>query len=81
MYLQASIVLMFHQKKQKVEFYTASHWRKLCGIKTGGGIKRETLKKASIQLIKEKYNVDVNDDIADSICLGYAYALENGSAF
>ena len=81
MYLQASIVLMLHQKKQTVQFYTASHWRKICGIKTGRGIKRQELKKISTQLIKQKYGIDVNDDISDAICLGNAYAQQNGSAF
>ena len=42
---------------------------------------RETLKKASIQLIKKEYQINVNDDISDAICLGRAYVLQHGSAF
>ena len=72
-YLQALTVLMLHGYNQKVEFYTSSEWRKMCGIKTGRGIKRETLKAADMQFVKDNYNIEVNDDIADAICIGYAY--------
>ena len=82
-YLQAAIVLSlsWNCNVRHVQLYTASHWRSLCGIKTGRGIKRDTLKKASIQLIKKEYNISVNDDISDAICLGRAYVLQHGSAF
>jgi Asp/Glu/hydantoin racemase len=59
----------------------ASHWRAVCGIKTGKGIKREALKQASRNLVKQIYNADVNDDISDAICLGMAYLAEHKSAF
>lgn len=80
-YLQAAIVLMFHKNKATVDFYVASHWRSICGIKTGRGVKRDTLKQASIKLVKTTYNIDVNDDIADAICMGIAYIKQNRSAF
>ena len=82
-YLQAAIILSlsWEYNVRHVQLYTASHWRSLCGIKTGRGIKRDTLKKASIQLIKKEYNINVNDDISDAICLGRAYVLQQGSAF
>lgn len=72
-YLQAAIVLMFHEYKKEVEFYTSSEWRAKCGIHTGRGIKRESLKAADINFVKEKYNMLVNDDVADAICIGWAY--------
>lgn len=55
------------------EFFTASQWRKRCGIQTGPRVKRESLKPKDIQFVKEKYNIEVNDDIADAICIGHAY--------
>ena len=36
-------------------------------------MKRENLKAASQRLIKMIYNMNVNDDISDAICLGIAY--------
>ena len=80
-YLQASIVLAFHKIKYKINFYTASHWRKICKIKTGPGIKRQQLKNASMKLVSQVYNIKVNDDISDAICLGIAYVIQHRSAF
>lgn len=45
-----------------------SQWRKYCGI-TQGKKKRKELKQASIDYVKDKYNIDVGDDEADSIAL------------
>lgn len=81
MYLQAAIVLELHKRKAKVEFSVASHWRSICGIRTGAGIRRDTLKKASQTLVKSVYNIDVNDDISDAVCLGMAYIIQHKSAF
>ena len=72
-YLQAAVVLTLHDLNQAVEFYVSSEWRKKCGIRTGRGIKRETVKASDIAFVKSNYNLDVNDDIADAICIGWAY--------
>lgn len=50
---------------------TPSVWRKYAGIQQGKK-KREELKQASIDYIKEKLGIDEGDDVADSIALGYA---------
>lgn len=71
-YLQAFIAHMVNKKGKTLEFTVSSSWRKQCGIKTGAGIKRDSLKKADIAFVKEKYNIEVNDDIADAICIGYS---------
>lgn len=49
-----------------------TQWRKLIGMTQGKSIKREQLKQAAIDYVKEKYNLDVNDDIADAVCIGDA---------
>ena len=74
MYLQGAMALEFNEVKKEIHFYVSSEWRKLCGIKTGRGIKREVLKAAAMQIVKEKYNIDSNDDECDAICIGYAYS-------
>lgn len=76
MYLQGFIYEICNHHNLKPTFYVASHWRKLCGIKTGK-VKRDTLKAAAIQYVKENENIIVNDDVADAICLGYAYLQEH----
>ena len=70
-YLQAAIVLMFDHYNIEVEFIGASSWRKQCGIKQGGAT-RDILKARDIQFVKDNYNINVNDDVADAICIGYA---------
>lgn len=74
MWLQAAVAIMLHDEyKLELEYIYPSEWRKICGIKTGGGIRRETLKQRDIEFVKNKFNLDVNDDIADAIGIGYAY--------
>ena len=48
-----------------------SEWRMYAGIEQGRA-KREELKQASVQYIKDKLGIDEGDDVADSIALGYA---------
>ena len=45
-----------------------STWRKYCGIEQGKK-KRAELKQASIDYVKQRYKIDVNDDVADAIAL------------
>lgn len=80
-YLQAAVVLGLDELDKKICLYTASHWRSVCGIRVGRGIKREELKKASQRLVQMIYNIQVNDDISDAICLGIAYIKQHRSAF
>jgi len=71
-YLQGYLVEVFEEKKIPYEFIVASHWRKLCGIKTGVGIHRESLKPRDIAFVKSQFGITANDDIADAICIGFA---------
>lgn len=71
-YLQGFICHTLDKYKIIPAFIVASHWRRLCGIKTGSSIKRESLKPKDIAFVKKEYGIDVNDDIADAICIGYA---------
>lgn len=69
-YLQAAIVLMFDHYDIEVELIGASTWRKWCGIKQGNA-NRETLKFRDVEFVKKNYNINVNDDVADAICIGH----------
>lgn len=76
MYLQASIMMMIHDKhpKVKVTLVYPGSWRSQCGIKTGRGVKRETLKEGDIRRAKELFKQDkLNDDEADACLIGAAY--------
>ena len=62
----------------KCEFNTVfpSAWRKALGFNQGKGVKRSDLKKQSINYVNKRYNITVNDDMADAICMGdYAVKL------
>lgn len=75
MYLQAAIVFLVHDhfSKAEIEYVYPSEWRKQCGIKTGSGVRRESLKEKDIEFVKNEYGLTVNDDIADAIGIGHAY--------
>lgn len=75
MWLQGQIAVMIHDNHAAVtiEYVYPNEWRAKCGIKTGAGVKRQSLKPADIKFVKDNYNLDVNDDIADSIGIGHAY--------
>lgn len=72
MHLQGHLCMVLDKAGLKAEFIIAAHWRKLCGIKTGAGIKRESLKPKDIEFVKNQFGLNVNDDIADAICIGFA---------
>ena len=70
MYLQAAIVIMLHDKHPKVqlELVYPGSWRSVCGIKTGRGVVRGTLKQADIKFANETYGLNItSDDQADAI--------------
>ncbi len=75
MWLQASIIFMLHDNfpKVEVEYVYPNEWRAACGIRTGRGVKRESLKPADIKFAFDTYNIKVNDDIADAIGIGHAF--------
>lgn len=82
MWLQAATAFLLHDNypQIEIEYIYPSSWRAKLGIKNGRGIKRTSLKEADIAFVKEKYNIEVNDDVADAICIGLAeYSIENDS--
>ena len=79
MYLQGAFYLLIQEqfKSIKIEYLYPNEWRSKCGIKTGAGVRRASLKPLDIKFVKETYGLDVNDDIADAIGIGHAYIYEN----
>ena len=74
MWLQASIAFLIHDEfnKVQIEYIYPSSWRAACGIKNGRGIRRESLKQYDVTFVKETFGIQVNDDIADAIGIGYS---------
>ena len=75
MYLQGCICLLVHEsfKHITIDFIYPSSWRKVCGINQGRGVQRKKQKENDIKWVKDNFNLQVNDDIADAIGIGYAY--------
>ena len=71
-YLQGFILHLLDKYNLSHTFYTASEWRSKCGIHTGRGIRRETLKAKDIQFVQLQFGIKVNDDVADAIGIGFA---------
>lgn len=80
MWLQGAVMLGAHELNNSVnskslELMQASKWRKTLGIKTGRSVKRDSLKQADIQYVKDTYGIEANDDVCDAICLCSAYFI------
>jgi len=71
-YLQGFILHLLNKYKLEHTFFLPNEWRAKCGIHTGKGIKRDILKAKDIQFVQDQFNIKVNDDIADAICIGFA---------
>ena len=71
-YLQGFILHLLNKHNIRYTFFTASEWRSKCGIHTGRGIKRESLKLKDIEFVKNQFYINVNDDVADAIGIGFA---------
>ena len=71
-YLQGFVLHLLNKYKLDHTFSLPSEWRAKCGIHTGRGIKRDTLKAKDIKFVQEQFGIKVNDDIADAICIGFA---------
>lgn len=65
-FMQGSLVYMLEQDKLAYCPVSISTWRRNVGIKSK---KRAEQKQEAIDLVKSKYGVDVNEDIAEAILL------------
>ena len=78
MWLQGALAMMIHDnfKNVKIDYILPNSWRAKVGIKTGRGITRTSLKPMDIKFARDTFGIDVNDDIADDIGVGYSQAQE-----
>jgi len=67
--LAGGIMLYCAQNNIKFNHPLPTEWRARIGIKQSNKIKREVLKAESIIAVRNEYNIDVNDDIAESILI------------
>lgn len=72
--VQGAILILLAQLNISYSIVLASSWKSTLGIK---GKNRAEQKKSAQQYIKNKYELDVAQDIADSICIGLHYIYQN----
>ena len=62
---------MLYCAQNKIEFINPlpSEWRKKIGLRQSSKVKRDELKEEAICAVKQEYDLDVNDDVAESILL------------
>lgn len=63
--------IMFYCVQRSIKFVNPfpSEWRARIGIKQSNKIKREMLKAEAIIAVKKEYDLDVGDDVAESILI------------
>ena len=74
--LQGSIIYMATSKGIEYRIYAPTQWRGIIGLKQGSKIKRPELKKEAIDFVKQIYEIDINDDTAEGVCIGLAYLYD-----
>lgn len=70
--LQGAIMMMCFIERIPFEVYAPTRWRKAIGIKQGR-TKREELKEAAIDFIRQGYGIRVGDDVAEAIAMGLGH--------
>lgn len=70
--LQGVILGYCHILQIPVTIYLPTQWRKVLGFKQGR-VTRENLKQQAIDLIRETYNLSVETDEADALCIALAH--------
>ena len=67
--LQGVLIESCIQKNVPWNLIAPSHWKSKCGIKSHY---RRDQKKECCDIVKERYGLDVTDDEADAVCMGYS---------
>ena len=70
--LQGMIIGYAEAHKIKTHILLPSQWRKQLQFKQGAKIKRVELKQQSVDFVKERYGLDLQEDENEAICIGIA---------
>lgn len=58
--------------------YLPTTWRKILKFSQGAGVKREELKKQSMNCVKNAYGIEPGEDEAEAIAIGLAHLKKMG---
>lgn len=71
-YLAGAIILWAADNEVEFRFQLPSEWRKRVKIVQGPKTPRDKLKQEAIDMVKEKFGIDVTDDEAEAILIAYS---------
>lgn len=71
--LAGSLIGYCYEHNIRGMMYKPSEWRRMLDFKQGSKVTREALKKQALDFVKEHYDLDVDEDEADAICIGCAF--------
>lgn len=73
-YVQAAVMLWVYFNDVNIKEYLPSHWRKILSDKYHFrfGRKRAEQKRNAQKLVDDKMHIQVEEDVADAICIGWA---------
>lgn len=71
-YLAGAIILWAADNEVEFRFQLPSEWRKRVKIVQGPKTPRDKLKQEAIDMVKEKFGIDVTDDEAEAILIAHS---------
>lgn len=74
-YIAGTIIAWADENNVEFKFQMPTEWRKRVGIKQNKNIKREMLKQEAIDMVKDKFSLDVTDDESEAILLAYSMTI------
>lgn len=75
--LQGAIMQICIMNDIEYHMLKSSSWRKTLEFRQGRNIKRPELKQQAKDFVKNKYGLELKEDICDAICIGEAFIKEN----
>ncbi len=75
--LQGAIVGFCVLNNIPYEILKPPNWRKFLGFRQGQGIKRNELKRQAVEYVRNKYGLNLSEDVCEAVCIGDAFLLEN----
>lgn len=71
-YIAGAVISWAAEHNAEFEFKLPSEWRKRVGIVQGPKVTRDKLKQEAIDMVKEKFGLDVTDDEGEATLLAYS---------
>ena len=78
-YIAGTIISLADENNVIFKFLLPTAWRKRVGIIQGPKTKREVLKQEAMDMVKNKFKIEVTDDEAEAILIAYSMSCNKNS--